>query len=160
MSARNVSTCLVLAAGLALVPALSVAQQAPRSVTPEALGKYWVMIHASLEADVPLGGRRMTGPGCATVSFVVEKTGRTSNIKVQKVEPPGDLGAVAASAAASLVFEPTIANAGRDRVFSSLIFPFNLPADPQARTAVMEKCVIAPLRWSDPAARVEARPVP
>ncbi|MBX3692167.1 hypothetical protein [Dokdonella sp.] len=154
MSAR-----LVLAAGLALVPALAIAQQAPRSVTPEALEKYWVLIHASVAADVPLGGRRMTEPGCAAVSFVVEKNGRTSNVKVQRVEPPGDLGTVAASAAAGLEFEPTISNAGRDRVFSSLIFPFNLPADPEARSAVMQKCVIPPLRWSDPAARVGTPPV-
>ena len=152
MSARR----LILA--IAMLPTFALAQQAPRSVTPEALEKYWVLIVASIEAHVPLGGRSMTGPGCATVSFVVEKTGRTSNIKVQKVDPPGDLAAVAASAAKGLEFEPTIANAGRDRVFSSLIFPFNLPADPEARKAVMEKCVIPPLRWSDAAARVDAKP--
>lgn len=141
-----------------LVPGVAAAQSNPRSVTPDNLAKYWTLIGSSLEASVPLGGRGLDVPGCATVSFVVEKTGRTSTIKVQKVEPPGDLGGVAASAAASLQFEPTVTNAGRDRVFSSLIFPFNLPADPAARTAIMQKCVIEPLRWSDPAARVEPRP--
>lgn len=142
-----------LAVAAALAPAAVHAQQAPRSVTPEALAKYWQLIGSSLEASVPLGGRGLDVPGCATVSFVVEKTGRTSHVKVQKVEPPGDLGGVAASAAASLQFEPTVTNAGRDRVFSSLIFPFNMPADPAARSALMQKCVIEPLRWSDPAAR-------
>lgn len=141
-----------------LVPGVAVAQSNPRSVTPENLVKYWSLIGSSLEASVPLGGRGLDVPGCATVSFVVEKTGRTSTVKVQKVEPPGDLGGVAASAAASLQFEPTVTNAGRDRVFSSLIFPFNLPTDPAARTAIMQKCVIEPLRWSDPAARVEPAP--
>ena len=144
---------LVLAVAAALAPVAARAQQAPRSVTPEALSKYWQLIGSSLEASVPLGGRGLDVPGCATVSFVVEKTGRTSHIKVQKVDPPGDLGGVAASAAASLEFEPTVTNAGRDRVFSSLIFPFNLPSDAAQRTAIMQKCVIEPLRWSDPAAR-------
>lgn len=130
------------------------AQQVPRSVTPETLSKYWVLINASLEAHVPIGGRGMDQPGCAAVTFVVEKTGRTSNVKVQKVDPPGDLATVAASAAASLEFEPTMSNAGRDRVFSSLIFPFNLPPDPAARTAIMERCVIKPMAWNDPAAGV------
>lgn len=143
---------------LLLVPGVVFAQANPRSVTPDNLAKYWSLISSSLEASVPLGGRGLDVPGCATVSFVVEKSGRTSTIKVQKVEPPGDLGGVAASAAASLEFEPTVTNAGRDRVFSSLIFPFNLPTDPAARSAIMQKCVIEPLRWSDPAARVETKP--
>ena len=143
--------------GLALVPGVH-AQETPRSVTPETLARYWVLIQSSLEASVPLGGKGMDQPGCATVSFVVEKNGRASNIKAQKVYPPGDLGAVAVSAAASLEFEPSMANAGRDRVFSSLIFPFNMPPDPAARTEIMRNCVIEPLRWSDPAARNEAQP--
>lgn len=149
----NAHPLIAVVVAAALLPAVAHAQQAPRSVTPEALAKYWQLIGSSLEASVPLGGRGLDVPGCATVSFVVEKTGRTSHIKVQKVEPPGDLGGVAASAAASLEFEPTVTNAGRDRVFSSLIFPFNLPSDPAERTAIMQKCVIEPLRWSDPAAR-------
>lgn len=146
----------VLAAGM---PVQAHAQLQPRSVAPDNLAKYWVMISASLEASVPIGGQGMDLPGCATVSFIVEKTGRTSNIKVQKVHPAGDLGSVAASAAASLEFEPTINNAARDRVFSSLIFPFNLPPDPLARTAIMQHCAIEPLRWRDPVARPEAKPV-
>lgn len=152
---RAIGTTLLT---LLFVPAVALAQSNPRSVTPDNLAKYWSLISSSLEASVPLGGRGLDVPGCATVSFVVEKSGRTSTIKVQKVEPPGDLGGVAASAAASLEFEPTVTNAGRDRVFSSLIFPFNLPTDPAARSAIMQKCVIEPLRWSDPAARVETKP--
>jgi hypothetical protein len=133
---------------LALSPA-AYAQKAPRSVSPDNLAKYWVMMNSSVEGHAPLGGKGLDQPGCAAVSFVVEKTGRTSNVEVQKVEPPGDLGRMAASVAASLEFEPTMSNAGRDRVFSSLIFPFNLPPDPEARKAIMERCVIKPLRWSD-----------
>jgi hypothetical protein len=83
------------------------------------------------------------------VSFVVEKNGSTSAVKVQRVVPEGDLGKVAASAAAHMRFEPSVANMGRDRVFSWLIFPFNLPADPTQRSAVMQKCQIDKLGWKD-----------
>jgi hypothetical protein len=123
------------------------AQKVPRSVKPEDLEKYWVMMKSSVEGNAPLGGRNMDQPGCAAVSFIVEGNGRTSNITIEKVVPPGGLGELAASIASHLEFEPTIINAGRDRVFSSLIFPFNLPAEPEAREAVMRQCVIPARRW-------------
>ena len=124
------------------------AQMTPRSVKPEDLEKYWVLMKSSVQGDAPLGGKNMDQSGCAAVSFIVEGNGRASNITIEKVEPPGGLGELAKSIAAHIEFEPTISNAGRDRVFSSLIFPFNLPEDPDARQAVMEKCVIPARRWS------------
>ena len=124
-------------------------EPAPRVVTSDHLARYWVMMNASVVADVSVGAKNIDLPGCAAVSFVVEKNGRTSQVKVQKVEPEGDLARVAMSVASNLEFEPTITNAGRDRVFSWLIFPFNLPPDPAAKQAIMERCVIAPLKWSD-----------
>ncbi|MFC5490127.1 hypothetical protein [Dokdonella soli] len=123
--------------------------QTPRTVVPEKLASYWVMIKSSVEANAPNYGKNIQQPGCATVSFVVEKDGSTSAIKVQRVAPEGDLGKVAASAAATMKFVPSVVNAGRDRVFSWLIFPFNLPADPAERTAVMQKCQIEKLSWKD-----------
>jgi hypothetical protein len=121
----------------------------PRVVPSEALSQYWTMTNTSVDADVPNFGRNMDQPGCATVSFVVEKNGTTSTIKVQRVVPEGDLGKVAKSVAAGLRFEPTAVNAGRSRVFSWLIFPFNLPKDPAARTAVMKQCQIDSIDWKD-----------
>jgi hypothetical protein len=121
----------------------------PRVVVAEKLPNYWVLDGASIQADAPNYGKNIEQPGCATVSFIVEKDGSTSTIKVQKVAPEGDLGKVAASAAASMKFTPTVSNAGRDRVFSWLIFPFNLPADAAARTAVMQRCAVEKLGWND-----------
>lgn len=121
----------------------------PRVVPADKLAGYWVMDTSSVQADAPNYGKNIQQPGCATVSFVVEKDGRTSTIKVQKVAPEGDLGKIAASAAAHLRFEPTVSNSGRDRVFSWLIFPFNLPADPAQRTAVMQRCAVDTLDWKD-----------
>ena len=138
-----------LAVAAALAPAALHAQQAPRSVTPEALAKYWQLIGSSLEASVPLGGRGLDVPGCATVSFVVEKDGSTSQIKVQRVVPAGDLGRIAQSMASHMRFEPTVTNSGRGRVFSWLIFPFNSPADAAARSAMMQPCAIKDLGWKD-----------
>jgi hypothetical protein len=124
-------------------------QTPPKVIASEQLDKYWVMTATSVDADVPNSGRNMNQPGCATVSFVVEKNGTTSTIKVQRVVPEGDLGKVAKSVAAGLKFEATALNAGKDRVFSWLIFPFNLPADPAARTAVMKQCQIDRIEWKD-----------
>jgi hypothetical protein len=124
-------------------------QTPPKVIASEQLDKYWVMANTSVDADVPNYGRNMNQPGCATVSFVVEKNGTTSTIKVQRVVPEGDLGKVAKSVAAGLKFEATALNAGKDRVFSWLIFPFNLPADPAARTAVMKQCQIDRIAWKD-----------
>ncbi len=143
MSSRILVAMII---GLALAP-LAFAQKVPRSVKPEDLEKYWVLMKATVQGDAPLGGKNMDQSGCAAVSFIVEGNGRTSNITVEKVEPPGGLGELAKSIAEHIEFEPTISNAGRDRVFSSLIFPFNLPADADARQAVMEKCVIPARRW-------------
>lgn len=125
----------------------AIAQKVPRSVTPETLETYWVLMKSSVEGNAPLGGKNMDQSGCAAVSFIVEKNGRASDITVEKVEPPGGLGELAASIVSNLEFEPTIRNAARDRVFSSLIFPFNLPPDPEAREAIMQRCVIPARAW-------------
>ncbi len=141
---------LLLALGLASAAAAqSMDQSPPRVVPSEQLSKYWVMTNTSIDADVPNFGRNVDQPGCATVSFVVEKNGTTSTIKVQRVVPEGDLGKIARSVASGLRFEATALNAGKDRVFSWLIFPFNLPSDPAARTAVMQRCFIEKLDWKD-----------
>jgi hypothetical protein len=109
------------------VMSFAFAQKVPRSVAPEDLEKYWVLMKASVAGNAPLGGKNMDQSGCAAVSFIVEGNGRASNITIEKVEPPGGLGELARSIAGTSV--QAMSNAGRDRVFSSLIFPFNLPAD-------------------------------
>lgn len=143
----SLRTLLMLFASLALMP-IAHAQMMPRSVKPDDLANYWVLMKASVEGNAPLGGKNMDQSGCAAVSFIVEGNGRASHITIEKVEPAGGLGDLAASIAENIEFEPTLSNAGRDRVFSSLIFPFNLPADEEARTAIMQKCVIPARRWN------------
>ena len=129
--------------------ALAQSTAPPRVVVADKLAGVWVLNSSSISADAPNYGKNVEQPGCATVSFVVEKDGSTSTVKVQKVAPEGDLGKIAASAATSMKFEPTVSNSGRDRVFSWLIFPFNLPTDPAQRTAVMQRCAVEKLGWND-----------
>lgn len=142
----NLCRCILAIACLS-VASLAMAENPVRSVKPEDLEKFWVMMKDSVQGDAPLGGKNMNQPGCAAVSFIVEGNGRASNITIEKVYPEGGLGDFAASIASNLEFLPTVTNAGRDRVFSSMIFPFNLPAEPEARQAVMQNCVIPAKRW-------------
>ena len=121
----------------------------PRVVAPDKLAQYWALVNASIEADVPNIAKNISAPGCAAVSFVIEKDGHTSTAKVQRVVPRGDFGGIALSMANNMHFESTAANAGKDRVFSWLIFPFNLPTEPAARSAVMQPCQIEKLDWKD-----------
>ena len=146
MVCRSFALIALLCSGSVLAQSMDAT---PRVIAPDKLAGYWMMNSSSIEAEAPNYGRNIQQPGCAAVSFVVEKDGSTSTVKLQRVVPEGDLGKVAVSAASSMKFEPTVTNAGRDRVFSWLIFPFNLPADPAARTAVMQKCAIDKLGWKD-----------
>ena len=148
MSLRPVVILLAVAFALACAAPVAGQSVAPvRVVKPDNLVKYWVMVNASIEADVPNIARNISSPSCAAVSFVVEKDGSTSTIKVQHLVPQGDLAGIALSMAKNMRFEPSVSNSGRDRVFSWLIFPFNLPSDPAARTAVMQQCHIEKIGW-------------
>lgn len=138
---------MILLALACAAPASAQSVAPVRVVKPDNLARYWVMVNASIEADVPNIARNISSPGCAAVSFVVEKDGSTSTIKVQHLVPQGDLAGIATSMAKNMRFEPSLSNAGRDRVFSWLIFPFNLPSDPAARTAVMQQCHIEKIGW-------------
>ncbi len=143
---RAIALVVLACAGGAAAQSMN--QTPPVVVPSEKLDRYWTMAASSVEADVPNYGRNLNVPGCATVSFVVEPDGRTSHITVRRVVPEGDLGKVAQSVAAGLRFDATPFNSGKRRVFSWLIFPFNLPSDAAARTAVMQQCAIEHLDWS------------
>ncbi|MGA8278165.1 MAG: hypothetical protein WB784_08230 [Rhodanobacteraceae bacterium] len=136
---------------IAMTAAISAGAEVPhpRVVSADDLANYWTISNTSLEPTVPLGGHNMHAPGCATVSFVVDAHGNTSQLKVQRLAPPSDLGQVALSEAEQLTFRPAASNAERRSVFSWMIFPFNLPKNPAARTAVMKGCAIDRLSWKD-----------
>lgn len=134
----------VLACGSVLAQSMN--RTPPRVVSPDKLERYWLRAAATVEAQVPYGGRNIDKPGCATVAFIIEPDGSTSDAQIRKVVPDGDLGQVALSIARGMRFDPTPVNPERQRVFSWLIFPFNLPADEAGREAAMEPCQLEGLR--------------
>ena len=121
----------------------------PKAVKPERLAHYWVLDNSSVEAEVPNMARGVDQATCAAVSFIVESDGSTSHVKVQKVVPESQLRGVAESMGQHIRFTPTVDNMGRDRVFSWLIFPFNMPSDPDRRTALMQPCALDTIALKD-----------
>lgn len=138
----RIATALITTAAL-LTPAFAQkVDNAPKAVKPDRLSQYWTLDNNSVEAEVPNMARGIAAPTCAAVSFVVEADGSTSRVKVQKVVPESQLRGIAESMGKHIRFNPTTTNMGRDRVFSWLIFPYNMPSDPAQRTAVMQPCLL------------------
>ena len=124
-------------------------EDGPKAVKPERLAYYWTLDNSSVEADVPNMARGIAQATCAAVSFIVESDGSTSHVKVQKVEPESQLRGIAQSMGQHIRFNPTVDNMGRDRIFSWLIFPFNMPSDPARRTAIMQPCSLDTIALKD-----------
>ncbi|UXI68889.1 energy transducer TonB [Tahibacter amnicola] len=117
---------LILLCGFLLIRE-SVAQTSPRPVAPKDLAKYWLVSSTSLEALVPNSGRNMDKPSCASVAYVIEANGTTSNIRLEKLYPASDLGSVATSVVQNLRYVPGPNNQGVVPVATRVVLPFNLP---------------------------------
>jgi hypothetical protein len=128
-----------------LVSAVSSAAINPniRVVQPADLTNYWVMTNTSLNVDVPNSGVNLSKPTCAAVTYMIGSDGVTRNIVVRKTIPAGDLKTVAASAVKDMHYVPGKDNVGREPVFTYLVIPFNLPADPAARKRITDACTLA-----------------
>ena len=128
-----------------LVSALSSAAINPniRVVQPADLTNYWVMTNTSLNVDVPNSGVNLSKPTCAAVTYMIGSDGVTRNIVVRKTIPAGDLKTVAASAVKDMHYVPGKDNVGREPVFTYIVIPFNLPADPAARKRITDACTLA-----------------
>ena len=127
-----------------VVSAVSVAAISPniRVVQPADLSNYWVMTNTSLDVDVPNSGVNLSKPTCAAVTYLIGSDGVTRNIVVRKTIPAGDLKSVAASAVKDMHYVPGASNVGREPVFTYIIIPFNLPADPAARKKITDACIL------------------
>ncbi|MGN6790581.1 MAG: energy transducer TonB [Rhodanobacteraceae bacterium] len=127
-----------------LVSAVSVAAISPniRVVQPADLSNYWVMTNTSLNVDVPNSGVNLSKPTCAAVTYLIGSDGVTRDILVRKTIPAGDLKSVAASAVKDMHYVPGKNNIGREPVFTYIVIPFNLPADPVARKQITDACIL------------------
>lgn len=145
-----------LAAALSL-PGVAAAVDAPQAdrvpagvkrVEPARLAHYWLLDPASAQAaNVPNSGYGLDTPSCAAVSYVVEKNGATSHVKLERVVPDGPLGKVAVGVVRALRYAAAGQNAGKDPVATYVVMPFNLPdaastnpADRATRTRVLDAC--------------------
>ena len=113
-----------------------------QAVQPDELTHYWVMANTTLTVQVPNRGANLETPTCSAVTYMIGSTGQTSKIRVRNTIPAGDLDMVAESAVKDLSYRPGAANATREPVFTYIIIPFNLPADPAARKRITDACII------------------
>lgn len=112
------------------------------AVRPAHIDDYWVRTNTSLTVDVPNSGVNMEKPTCSAVTFMIGSDGKARDIVVRKTIPAGDLATVAASAVKDMNFAPGAKNAEGQPVFTYIIIPFNLPADPAARKKITDACVL------------------
>ena len=131
---------LLLAAGCAS------AAEKPQAIPPERLANYWLLA-APPEANMPNSGYNLNAPTCAAVSYVVEKDGSTSHVKVEKIVPEGDLRKVAVNVVGAMHFAPAKQNAGKTPVATYVVMPFNLPdanstnpAERSVRARILAAC--------------------
>ena len=122
------------------------AAEKPQVISPERLANYWLLA-GNADANAPNSGRNLDAPSCAAVSYIVEKDGSTSHAKLERLVPDGDLGKVAVSVVASMQFAASKQNLGKERVFTYVVIPFNLPdatspnaADRAKRASILAAC--------------------
>jgi outer membrane biosynthesis protein TonB len=136
---RRVTQALVLA--LTMVGAAPLlAQSQARTVGPDHIESYWIMLNTKVDADVPNSGHNMDKPGCVAVSYMIGSDGVPQNITVRKVVPQSDLDAVAKSVVSNFRYGPSLTNRSSEPVNTYFIVPFNLPADPAQRKSITNAC--------------------
>jgi len=104
------------------------AAETPRIVPPDHLANYWLVDADSAQANVPNSGSGLDTPSCATVSYVIEKNGTTSHVKLERIVPDGPLGKVATGVVSGLRYGVGPQNRAKDAVSTYVVMPFNLPA--------------------------------
>lgn len=141
----------IFGTGVALVVALLVGSPLAfaaigpniRAVLPSHLDDYWVLAnYSTLTADVPNSGTNLTKPTCSAVSYMIGSDGVTRDIVVRKTIPAGDLKSAAASLVKNMRYTEGVKNATREPVFTYIIVPFNLPANPAARKQITDACIL------------------
>jgi hypothetical protein len=141
-----VSKLSKMAAVVLVSASTAFAAEKPQVIPPERLANYWLLAQSPV-ANAPNSGRNLDAPSCAAVSYIVEKDGGTSNAKLERLVPDGDLGKFAVSVVAGMKFAPAKQNLGKERVFTYVVIPFNLPdaaaanaADRAKRASVLAGC--------------------
>jgi hypothetical protein len=149
-SARRLLLLILMAVAqplLAAAPAVDALPAGVQKIPPDRLAHFWLLDSDSAQANVPNSGYGLDAPTCVAVSYLIEKNGTTSHVKLERVVPPGPLGKVAANVVKGMRFAPTKDNAGKDPVFTYVVMPFNAPGaestaptDRAERKRVLDPC--------------------
>jgi hypothetical protein len=111
-----------------LAASAAVGAEKPQTIPPERLANYWLLLSGTAkQTNAPNSGRNLDAPTCASVSYIVEKDGTTSNVELKRLVPEGDLGKVAVSVVKDMRFTAAPDNPGKTPVYTYVTIPFNLP---------------------------------
>ena len=110
-----------------LIGGPTLAQTTPRPVAAKDLAKYWLVASEAMQAMKPNTGVNLYAPSCAVVRYVINSDGSTSDVVLEKLVPPGDLGIVATTAIQSLRYAAAPSNQALVPVLTRVTLPMNLP---------------------------------
>lgn len=138
----------LVACAMWLAAGTTFAVERAQLIPPERLAHYWLLQSASaMQANVPFRGKNLEVPTCAAVAYTIGNDGRTREVKLEKIVPPGDLAKVAVDVVMRMHFAATPQNLGMTPVRTYVAIPFNLPdanssnaADRAKRAQVLDKC--------------------
>jgi hypothetical protein len=120
---------------LAIAASSGYAAEKIQTIPPERLANYWLLQSSSAaQANAPNSGVNLDAPTCAAVSYVVEKDGSTSHVKVERMVPQGDLSKVAFGAVSGMHFAPAATNLDKDAVYTYVVMSFNVPGAQSTNT--------------------------
>ena len=112
-----------------LATASGVAAEKPQVIPPERLANYWLLASAG-RANAEFPGRNLDAPIAAPRFPISSKkmASAPARAKLERLVPDGDLGKVfAVGVVAGMRFAAAKQNLGKDRVFTYVVIPFNLP---------------------------------
>ncbi|MBS0515234.1 MAG: energy transducer TonB [Proteobacteria bacterium] len=134
MKTTNCLLALVLLAAAGSASALERAHL----VQPADLSNWW-LVSGTGDPKVPSYGKGLTAPTCVAVSYRIDRGGTTSQVKLEKVAPEGDLGAVAVGIVKGLQYTAAQKNVGKDPVYTYVVMPFNAPDVNKGPSAASER---------------------
>lgn len=131
-------TMRALALTLIAVSAGAFALERAHLVPPAELSKWW-LVSGTGDPKMPAYGKGLTMPTCVAVSYRIGRGGTTSQVKLEKMAPEGDLGAVAVEIVKGLQYTAAQRNVGKDPVYTYVVMPFNAPDVNRGPSAAAER---------------------
>lgn len=132
LTTRVLALTLLAAAGSAF------ALERAHLVQPTELSNWW-LVSGTGDPKMPAYGKGLNTPTCVAVSYRIERGGTTSQVKLEKMAPEGDLGTVAVDIVKGLTYTAAQKNVGKDPVYTYVVMPFNAPDVNKGPSAAAER---------------------